>query len=259
MRCACHYASPRASLASPLTSHPCVCRASSPSQFATPLTLTLTLTLTPPSLPLTSPLQDEYSPTNGIQFYGTTGDTLIVQRTGEAYFKPRGHADLLEITLNESLMITPAVLEAGAAASAASSGGRRLNAKGKPMSYDELIKDMRAGSGHPAFKDAFKGVAKVNRDEAPAGPMRRMLEEASSAIRTGGDPESHPLTRTHSAHTPHTLRTHSAHTRMASPSLLAANPPPDPLRRTSRSPCHLRSVTMRPTTAAASSASSQPS
>ena len=138
-----------------------------------------TLTLSPPSLPLASPLPDEYAPAIGLQFYGTTGDTLIVERAGEAYYKPRGHADGLQITLNESLMITPAVLEAGAAASAASSGGRRLNAKGKPMSYDELIKDTRAGSGHPAFKDAFKGVAKVNRDEAPAGPMRRMLEEAS--------------------------------------------------------------------------------
>ena len=120
----------------------------------------------------------EYSTTAGLQFFGTTGDTLVIEPNGCldgsgdgitcAYYKPQGHHPMLHLPLNESLVVNPV---------AVGSGGRRLDVStgegggvsSAKRAFDEHVAESRAGSGLPSM--GFRRVQKVSRSAAPPGPM----------------------------------------------------------------------------------------
>lgn len=135
----------------------------------------------------------EYSPSAGLQFFGTTGDTLVIEPngcydgTGDgitcAYYKPQGHHPDLHLPLNESLVVNPVAVDAPEPSPAPDSrrldvllgeGGRPSPAKIK-RAFDEHVAESRAGSGRPSM--GFRRVQKVSRSAAPPGPMGKMLAQ----------------------------------------------------------------------------------
>ena len=125
----------------------------------------------------------EYSTTAGLQFFGTTGDTLVIEPngcfdgTGDgitcAYYKPQGHHPMLHLPLNESLVVNPVAVGSGRRLEVSIGEGGGVSSVNR--AFDEHVAESRAGSGLPSM--GFRRVQKVSRSAAPPGPMDKMLAQ----------------------------------------------------------------------------------